>query len=440
MFGVQHRFDDGFTYGHGYWMTGMYTVPVCFVAFTDSDSVLHWCFNRHQCQFDMGSNVDTELHQEWCGHSLQSAWCTLSSVLGSGVSHKQRSLLIIVMLLLVYIAFGALINSFLIKLDFIDALYFTVVSIETVGFGDIAPDNISSRAFLCFYIIFGILNLGVAVGVARETIFEQLQSSYQRRLAKIRQKYQDHRNWRVWERKWKRAVEWRLREINAEIWMPDLAEDSDSTMDVTKREPKRSIMLFISRAFRLGYKHHEHRNYFRDEGEIRGITYGHPGTHLNVESLSRAQLEAAAVESGVPLCILRALRRRRAYLSRTHTITSMSSASTTQYWRRWFWSEHEPLPTERPATPFMRGLEDMSGMLTKFAIATTGVGMNRMPLWANTNKNRPRFQTFDSFVSDTTTLSSVSLRTNRDDFQEIANREERKAFWAKVSRGNPLQE
>ena len=341
------------------------------------------------------------------------------------------------MLLLVYIAFGALVNSILIKLDFIDALYFTVVSIETVGFGDITPDSTSSRVFMSFYIIFGILNLGVAVGVARETIFEQLQNSYQRRLAKIRQTYQEHRNWRSWERKWKRAVEWRLRDINAEIWMPDLMEDSESTMSVTREETKQTIILFISRVLHIGYRHQDHSNCFRDEGEIRGITYGHPGTHLNVEALSRAQLEAAAVESGVPLCVVRALRRRRAYLSRTHTITSQSSASTTQYWRRWFWSQHEPLPTERPATPFMRGLEDMSGMLTKFAIATTGVGINRMPTWSNTSMDRQRSLTLDSFFSESTTLSSVSVHTIHDDFQEIANREERKAFWAKVSWGNP---
>ena len=353
------------------------------------------------------------------------------------MSRKQRSLLIIVILLLVYIAFGALVNSFLIKLNFIDGLYFTVVSIETVGFGDITPDNTGSRVFMCFYIIIGVLNLGVAVGVARETIFEQLQNSYQKRLARIRKKYQEHRNWRTWERKWKRAVEWRLREINADIWMPDHADDSESTMDVTREGPKRMILQFIGRIF---HKHHEHNRYFRDEGEIQGVAYGHPGTHLNVETLSRAQLEAAAVESGVPLCVVRALRRRRAYLSRTHTITSQSSASTTQYWRRWFWSEHEPLPTERPTTPFMRGLEDVSSMLTKFAIATTGAGMNRMPLWTNTvNRGfQQRTFTLESTISDNTTLTSLPRPVIRDDFEEIASREEKKAFWAKVSWENLL--
>ena len=340
------------------------------------------------------------------------------------------------MLLLVYIAFGALVNSFLINLDFINGLYFTVVSIETVGFGDIVPDDTASRVFMCFYIIFGILNLGVAVGVARETVFERLQVSYQRRLAKIRQTHQEHRRWRVWERKWKRAIEWRLREINAGIWITDLTDESESTTGIAKDESKWAKVLFINRIFHTSFKEYEHHKYFREEGEVRGITYGHAGTHLNVEALSRAQLEAAAVESGVPMCVPRALQRRRWYLSRTHSIGSQSSASIRQRWNWWFSSEREPLPTERPATPFMRGLEDMSGMLTKFAIATTGVGMNRMPLWANTftrNIFPQRSQTIDSTFSESSTLASLSRSTISDDLQEIASREELKAFWAKVS-------
>jgi len=40
---------------------------------------------------------------------------------------------IIVIILICYIAFGALIFSLLLKLSFINALYFTVVSIETIG-------------------------------------------------------------------------------------------------------------------------------------------------------------------------------------------------------------------------------------------------------------------------------------------------------------------
>lgn len=52
---------------------------------------------------------------------------------GSGLTRKQRSLVIVVIILLIYIAFGALVNSFLNDLSFIEAMYFTVVSIETIG-------------------------------------------------------------------------------------------------------------------------------------------------------------------------------------------------------------------------------------------------------------------------------------------------------------------
>ena len=347
------------------------------------------------------------------------------------------------MLLLVYIALGALINSFLIGLNFINGLYFTVVSIETVGFGDIVPDNTKSRVFICFYIIFGILNLGVAVGVARETIFEQMQIRYQKRLAKIRKNYRDHRRWRSWERKWKRAVEWRLKEASAEIWISDLEEDSNSVAEIAKKESKWTLTLFTSRIFHIDLQHDEHHKCFREKGEIRGIAHGHPGTHLNVEALSNSQLEAAAVESGIPPFVLRELRSRRARMIRTRSMTrSISSGSTGSIkhrWMRWFWSKDEPPPTEPPTTPFMRGLEDMTGMLTKFAIATTGVGMNRMPMWTNTAtqgiRQQRRCLTIDSTISETTTLSDErSFKTN-DDLRETTNKEERRAFWAKVSSG-----
>ena len=354
------------------------------------------------------------------------------------MSHRQRSLLIIVMLLLVYIAFGALVNSFLIDLDFINGLYFTVVSIETVGFGDIVPNSTGSRVFMCFYIVFGILNLGVAVGVARETIFEQLQISYQKRLAGVRHNYQDRRRWRDRERRWKRAVEWRLNEIPAETWIPDLEEDTDSMMDRAREESKWALIPFLGRIFHIGFQHHEHHKLFREKGEIRGIAHGHPGTHLNVEALSRVQLEAAAVEAGVPHSVLRALRRRLIHMSRTRSIGSESSTSVRQRWRRWFSSDSEPLPTGFATTQFMRGLEDMTGVLTKFAFATTGVGMNRLPAWATKGTQGTRQQrslTLSSSISDTATLSNGSRYTNNEDLREITDREERKAFLAKVSSG-----
>ena len=50
---------------------------------------------------------------------------------GSGLTNKQRSLVMIVMILLVWVAVGAGVYSALIGLPFHTSLYFTVVTIES---------------------------------------------------------------------------------------------------------------------------------------------------------------------------------------------------------------------------------------------------------------------------------------------------------------------
>lgn len=61
VFGVQRRFDDGFTYGHGYWMTGIFTAPKFFIVLTNRFSAFHWCVDSDEYQFDMGSHMDAKL-------------------------------------------------------------------------------------------------------------------------------------------------------------------------------------------------------------------------------------------------------------------------------------------------------------------------------------------------------------------------------------------
>ncbi|KAG1751002.1 hypothetical protein EDD22DRAFT_850754 [Suillus occidentalis] len=107
IFGVSHRFNDGFTYGESFWMTVCSTVV----------SVI--------------TNV-TLIIDLICTPDFKTS--------GSGLTRKQRTLMIMLITLFAYIAFGSLVNSFLLSLSFINALYFTVTTIETIGFGDIAPN------------------------------------------------------------------------------------------------------------------------------------------------------------------------------------------------------------------------------------------------------------------------------------------------------------
>ena len=52
--------------------------------------------------------------------------------------------------------FGTLIYRWLEGWSYLDALYFCVVSLATVGYGDVTPTTPLSRAFTIFYLINGI--------------------------------------------------------------------------------------------------------------------------------------------------------------------------------------------------------------------------------------------------------------------------------------------
>jgi hypothetical protein len=70
---------------------------------------------------------------------------------GSGVTRKQRSLVIITIIFLTYIGMGALISSLMMSLSFVNGLFFTIVTTLTIGFGDIVPVTAAQRVVVCLY-------------------------------------------------------------------------------------------------------------------------------------------------------------------------------------------------------------------------------------------------------------------------------------------------
>ena len=79
---------------------------------------------------------------------------------GSGITRRQRSLVIITMIFLSYVAFGALLSSLMMSLTFLNGLFFTIVTTLTIGFGDIVPVTPAQRFVVCLYAVFGIIILG----------------------------------------------------------------------------------------------------------------------------------------------------------------------------------------------------------------------------------------------------------------------------------------
>ena len=294
---------------------------------------------------------------------------------GSGLTRKQRSLMIVVIVLLVYIAFGALINSILLHLTFINGLYFSVVSIETIGFGDIVPKSTGARVWTCVYILFGVINIGVVIAMCRETILEGLEVGYRRRMRDMRQRRRDARRFRRWEARWQRAVEFRLREAGLPIWVSDKTEE-DVAMSVRSRHLIPDITRRMPFLKRLGLTIKRSATLTSVESRLTG----HHKMHLNVSALTNAQLEEAALEAGVPLDMFLDLgersNQRRSHqhgtggppksaedhggiapaLASTHAAHAFRDSIVSG------WPSH-------PQTPTHAQVGRMAAMVTKFAVA-----------------------------------------------------------------------
>jgi voltage-gated potassium channel len=55
-----------------------------------------------------------------------------------------------------FIAFGTVFYHFVEHLKWLDSLYFTVVTLATIGYGDIVPKTDVGKLFTVFYILIGI--------------------------------------------------------------------------------------------------------------------------------------------------------------------------------------------------------------------------------------------------------------------------------------------
>ena len=135
VFGVIHRFDDGFMYGPSFWFTVCSTIVSTATNITLIVDYVNTKDFAHSGEFFV-----TVLF-----------WYLFIRLSGSGLTHKQRSLVIIVIILLSYISFGALIQAKLLNITFLNALYFSVVTIETVGNSDLIISNL-------WYFVYGHLH------------------------------------------------------------------------------------------------------------------------------------------------------------------------------------------------------------------------------------------------------------------------------------------
>ena len=63
------------------------------------------------------------------------------------------------------VGLGTFFYRFQEDLSWLDSVYFTVITLTTVGYGDISPETMLGKVFTIFYVIIGV---GIIVGFAAE--------------------------------------------------------------------------------------------------------------------------------------------------------------------------------------------------------------------------------------------------------------------------------
>ncbi|KAK3831350.1 MAG: hypothetical protein JOS17DRAFT_141486 [Linnemannia elongata] len=143
---------------------------------------------------------------------------------GSGVTHKQRMLIAQAMAFCFYLAIGALIFIWIEDWTFLEALFFVMITITTIGFGDTVPKTAGGRIFVVFYAAGGIVLFAMAVNAIRYVILEDLHRQFAIRAQERKAKKEARRLERKEERQRELERQKRIKEALENIQKMDLLQ------------------------------------------------------------------------------------------------------------------------------------------------------------------------------------------------------------------------
>ncbi|KXN69390.1 voltage-gated potassium channel [Conidiobolus coronatus NRRL 28638] len=103
----------------------------------------------------------------------------------SGVTKNQRTLIFMIIAANIWTFIGALAFSYFEDWTFSTGIYFSIVTITTIGFGDKRIKSNSTRGFNIFYACVGIALFGTIVAFIRKVVLEYFEAKYQANIAKI---------------------------------------------------------------------------------------------------------------------------------------------------------------------------------------------------------------------------------------------------------------
>lgn len=111
---------------------------------------------------------------------------SINSVLNEAKQLHRSSLLLVLIPFLLLILIGTVVYSILEGWTLFDSLYATIITITTVGYGDLSPQSQSGRIFAIFFTLLAIGLVGYALSSAAAVLFETQQKNRERKILEKR--------------------------------------------------------------------------------------------------------------------------------------------------------------------------------------------------------------------------------------------------------------
>jgi potassium channel subfamily K len=114
-----------------------------------------------------GAGVETS----WRGGGLQPA-------LEYGLQTSSKLSDLAPLIVVIYLVAGVVFYSWAEGWDYDDALFFSVTTLTTVGYGDLVPTDAGSRVFTCVYVLVGVTLVASCLGVVIAKLQKHLKQEY----------------------------------------------------------------------------------------------------------------------------------------------------------------------------------------------------------------------------------------------------------------------
>ncbi|RKP23988.1 hypothetical protein SYNPS1DRAFT_23917 [Syncephalis pseudoplumigaleata] len=112
---------------------------------------------------------------------------------GNGLSHQERFFINTIVVTTLWWSLGSIAFMYLEKWSFLSSLFFTLVTMSTVGFGNMAPTTMGSKLACVVLAVVGVSLLGMLVNSFATMILDNIRQQTMNRLAELRRRRQMRR-------------------------------------------------------------------------------------------------------------------------------------------------------------------------------------------------------------------------------------------------------